>query len=215
MALIPEVKCRRCDKRYSGLRTRCPYCGMRRSGKGKRVPSDDKTTLKMIIGLLLLLILAVAVVFLIVLSNKQAAKNAGGKDTVYSSTSAAADGGVSSETSGTTAAPADTTATTADTTGTTAASAVASVKVDCYGSELSASSDGSYNYEFSASVGNTIPLTLEVTPADATYTAVWASDNENVAVVLQTGDVTVVGSGDTGLTLTVAGKTVRILVRVN
>ena len=209
MALIPEVKCRRCDKRYSGLRTRCPYCGMRRSGKGKRVPANDKTTLKMIIGLLLLLILAVAVVFLIVLSNKQNAGNNENKDTVYTST----DGGVSSETSNTTAAAADTTDTTTDTSETTAASAIASVKVNCYGSELSTSSDGNYNYEFSAAVGDTIPLTIEVTPADAAYTAVWASDDENTAVVLQTGDVTVVGSGKTGLTLTVGDKTVRILVR--
>lgn len=211
MALIPEVKCRRCDRRYSGLRTRCPYCGMRRSGKGKRVPANDKTTLKMIIGLLLLFILAAAVVFLIVLSNKQNAKTDTSKETVYTST----DGGVQSETSATTAAPADTSGTTADTSGTTAAAAITSVKVNCYGSELSTSSDGTYNYEFSASVGDTIPLTLEVAPADATYTAVWASDDENIAVVLQTGDVTAVGSGSTGLTLTVGDKTVRILVRVS
>ena len=27
MAIIPEITCRRCGSKYSGLRNRCPKCG--------------------------------------------------------------------------------------------------------------------------------------------------------------------------------------------
>ena len=29
MAVIPEITCRRCGSKYSGLRNRCPKCGAR------------------------------------------------------------------------------------------------------------------------------------------------------------------------------------------
>ncbi len=27
MSVIPKITCRRCGREYSGLRSRCPYCG--------------------------------------------------------------------------------------------------------------------------------------------------------------------------------------------
>ena len=35
MALFKEVKCGRCDRRYSALRSRCPHCGARKNRDGK------------------------------------------------------------------------------------------------------------------------------------------------------------------------------------
>ena len=38
MAIIPEITCRRCGSRYSGLRNRCPKCGAPRMNQPTRVP---------------------------------------------------------------------------------------------------------------------------------------------------------------------------------
>ena len=66
MALIPQAKCPRCDRRYSGLRTKCPYCGARRYTKSTRAVSEDNSLWKIIVGIVLLVVLIAAVVVLIV-----------------------------------------------------------------------------------------------------------------------------------------------------
>ena len=38
MAVIPEITCRRCGSKYSGLRNRCPKCGAPRINQPTRVP---------------------------------------------------------------------------------------------------------------------------------------------------------------------------------
>ena len=38
MAVIPEITCRRCGSKYSGLRNRCPKCGAPRVNQPTRVP---------------------------------------------------------------------------------------------------------------------------------------------------------------------------------
>ncbi len=38
MAVIPEITCRRCGSKYSGLRSRCPKCGAPRMNQPTRVP---------------------------------------------------------------------------------------------------------------------------------------------------------------------------------
>ena len=38
MAVIPEITCRRCGSKYSGLRSRCPRCGAPRINQPTRVP---------------------------------------------------------------------------------------------------------------------------------------------------------------------------------
>ena len=70
MGLIPQVKCGRCDRTYSGLRSRCPYCGAHRHKKGKRVSDGDNATWKLIIGILLIVVLIAAVIVILVTSPK-------------------------------------------------------------------------------------------------------------------------------------------------
>lgn len=70
MAIISDVKCGKCDRRYSGLRGRCPYCGARRGKAGKHAPTQGNTTGKIILGLILLAILLAAVVILVLAGNK-------------------------------------------------------------------------------------------------------------------------------------------------
>ena len=68
MGIISEVKCGRCDRRYSGLRARCPYCGARRGKRGKHARDKDNSTGRVVIGLILVVVLIVAVVAVIATS---------------------------------------------------------------------------------------------------------------------------------------------------
>ncbi|MGX8698696.1 MAG: Ig-like domain-containing protein [bacterium] len=71
MALIPQVKCSRCDRKYSGLRTRCPYCGTRRYAKSAKAVPADNSTWRVVVGALLLVVLIAAVVVLVVTSGNE------------------------------------------------------------------------------------------------------------------------------------------------
>lgn len=60
MSIIAEVKCARCDRKYSGVRSKCPYCGARRIGRGKYSEEEDSSKGKMLIGVLIMAVLVVA-----------------------------------------------------------------------------------------------------------------------------------------------------------
>ena len=65
MSIVSEIKCARCDRKYSGIRSRCPYCGARRIGRGKYSEDSDNSRGKMIIGVLIMAVLVVAAGILI------------------------------------------------------------------------------------------------------------------------------------------------------
>lgn len=45
MGIIPTITCRRCNRKYSGLRGRCPYCGTTKTEGSSRAPmSTDAAT---------------------------------------------------------------------------------------------------------------------------------------------------------------------------
>ena len=60
MAIVNEIKCSRCDRKYSGVRSRCPYCGARRIGRGKYSEDSDNARGKMLISVLIMGVFAVA-----------------------------------------------------------------------------------------------------------------------------------------------------------
>ena len=60
MGIISEIKCSKCDRMYSGLRSRCPYCGTRRIGRGKYSDETDNSKGKMLIAVLIMGVLVVA-----------------------------------------------------------------------------------------------------------------------------------------------------------
>jgi len=60
MAIINEIKCARCDRKYPGYRSRCPYCGARRIGRGKYSEDSDNARGKMLISVLILAVFTVA-----------------------------------------------------------------------------------------------------------------------------------------------------------
>ena len=80
MSVIPKITCRRCGREYSGLRSRCPYCGTGRSKSAERIPlrtsSENagtpaaehaavNTKWQMLFGGILLLAVVAAVIVLI------------------------------------------------------------------------------------------------------------------------------------------------------
>ena len=59
MALISEIKCARCDRKYSGVRSRCPYCGERRTGYGKKTEGSDRDNIKMLVSIMIIAVFAI------------------------------------------------------------------------------------------------------------------------------------------------------------
>jgi len=60
VAIVNEIKCARCDRKYSGVRSRCPYCGARRIGRGKYSEDSDNAKGKMLISVIILAVFTVA-----------------------------------------------------------------------------------------------------------------------------------------------------------
>jgi len=81
MALINEIKCARCDRKYSGLRSRCPYCGTRRAGYGKH-SDGNKDKIKMIICILIMAVLTTGAGVLLLSTPADANINEGPDTTV-------------------------------------------------------------------------------------------------------------------------------------
>ena len=218
VGLIPQTKCSRCDRKYSGLRSRCPYCGARRRKKGKRVSDTDNSTWKLIIGVLLLVVLIAAVVVLLVTSLS------GNDNSADENTPPENNGGISSN-EGVTQLPGsdpeqngdDTTnpdGTIDENTPDTDPVPEATINsVSLYTQYGNAATD------ISISVGVTEPISYVTSPEDVDLQALgitpeWSSSDENVFVVLQDGSVTGVGVGDATLTLTLGDITAECIIRV-
>ena len=234
MALIPQVKCTRCDRKYSALRTRCPYCGARRRKQGSRSVSSDNSLWKFIVGALLLIVLIAAVVVLIVTSaaeNKETGSKTDTKETEVTSnegvssvegtktneTSETTDPGTSTADPGTsTAEPGTTTPTEpATTTEPTPTPAVTSVTITYNGRRIQAQNKDLGIPEFTLKLTEAIVLGVKIEPSDSTATPVWEADDPEIIAVLQTGKVTGMKTGSTILRVTVDGVTDEVFVRVS
>jgi len=60
MAIINKIKCARCDRKYSGVRSRCPFCGARRTGSGKYSDDSNGSNFKMLVSVLIMSIFTIA-----------------------------------------------------------------------------------------------------------------------------------------------------------
>ena len=78
MALFKEVKCGRCDRRYSALRSRCPHCGARKNRDGKASTVESGTRWQVIVGAVVLLAIIAAAIILITTSLKNKEPEPGG-----------------------------------------------------------------------------------------------------------------------------------------
>ncbi len=210
MGLIPQTKCGRCDRYYSSLRSRCPYCGAHRHKKGKRTTDSDNATWKIIIGILLIVVLIAAVVVILVTSAGEKDKtndNTGddinnADDGTVSGGNQGDDGGTTlpddgSQTGGTTGGdltnpdgttpgtdltnPGGTTVPGQDGTQT----GIDDIPVQVIATSISARTRYQKQAtDFSLNIGDTIEVTAIVTPSNATSMPTWTSEDDSVLSVV-------------------------------
>jgi hypothetical protein len=209
MAIVPDVKCKKCDRRFSGIRSRCPYCGARRGSPGKHADGDDSFKGKATIGILILtaLIIAVGALLFTSLAEREEDPDPGPSGGVTSNDPPPASGlpgedDVSSET-GTPISP---TQTPTPSPTPPPPPTVESVQITYQGSPIA-------DKEFTVRVAEVVPLKARTVPAETDFTPVWESSNENVFMVNPDGKVTGIGEGDATLTVTVGDVTDECLVR--
>ena len=220
MGILSEVKCARCDRRYSGLRSRCPYCGARRSQRSKRSSTGSNNMWKVIIGLLLLLILIAAVIVLVIgsLAQGNTPKEPDKQENIGNMEG---EGATNLE---------DPTEQEKETEGTPEISvpednpisepedkpAITSLVITCFGEEI-AYEGYDTDYEISVPQNSKLNLGYRVTPEDVELKdsdVVWSSDNMDCVVVLQTGELSALGAGEAVLTLTIGELSKTVYVRV-
>ena len=193
MSVIPKITCRRCGREYSGLRSRCPYCGTSRSRSAERIPlrtsSENAGTpaaehaavnmkWQMLFGGILLIAVVAAVIVLITVS-----LNAG--------TNASASAEPTPPATVSSAAPVTTPTPTP-----TPTPSVTSITITFLGSKRT---------EFAAKVGDEVPLSTTIYPTGGDQTVTWSSKDESIATVSDKGVVTGVGKGTTTITAECGG----------
>ena len=212
MGIISEVKCGRCDRRSSGFRSRCPYCGARRNKRGKHADDSDNSRGKLIVGALLLLILIVAIVVLIVTSlGEKAEKPASSKNENIVDVN---DDEVTTV-PGNETAPGQKEDTTIPPENEKKPEENKQPEVELNSVTLTYNGYALEDLDFSMSVGETLKLDYVTDPEDTGLKAKWESSDQDVFIVKSDGTVTAVGEGTETLTLTVGDISVDCIVRVN
>ena len=204
MALFKEVKCGRCDRRYSALRNKCPHGGAYKNRDGKSSPSSTNTRWQVIVGAIVLLAIIAAAIILITVSLKDRAPEPA--PSTRPSSSPASPGVTSME--GTDPTPSalpgaeETPAPTPPPTPTpTPEPVVNSITLSRSDFTLS-------------SIGEQYTITATVSPAGSKATIVWISEDPDVATVDENGTVTAVDYGDIIVSATAGGVTSECWVRV-
>jgi cytoskeletal protein RodZ len=207
MAIVSDVKCGRCDRRYSGLRARCPYCGARRSKRGKYAEAHDNTRVKLIIGVLLLAVLIVATMVLIFTSLPERDT----QPTNSPSPTSPEPGGTAEPT-----LPGSDDVDVIEDPGddTVVPSPEPTTPVEQTISKVTITYNGAPKEDITVKVGEKVPMSFKTTPETTGKTATWKSTDENVFMVLSNGTVTGIGKGKAYLICTVDGVEARCIVRV-
>ena len=211
MSIISEVKCARCDRKYSGVRSRCPYCGARRIGRGKYSEETDNSKGKMLIGVLIMGVLVIAVVFLLLSAPKVE------KDTPSNQISSHEGPDIPNEndtigvTGISTITPTPTPTPTPEEVLESPAPAVQSVMILF---------DGKEKNDFTAKVSETVILRVKVDPIDFEDEIIWSSSDKSVFEVVKNNElgtqakVTGIGKGNAKVIVSVGGVEDDCIVRV-
>jgi hypothetical protein len=204
MSLIPNTTCSRCHRQYPAIKGRCPYCGTRKPRQVQRTLPEADSAVKgteaarraaenvnwqMLIGGILLLAILIAVISLVSVNVKKHVED----------TSTAEEEEVIPEIE--VAATAPPTATPVPTPSPTPAPTVTAVTIYFMGQEETGFMEGA---------GTQVQLTAQWYPTTVEADVVWASSDESVATVDDTGLVTVVSTNRNStcnITATVGGVT--------
>lgn len=201
MSLIPQVTCRRCGTRFSGMRHRCPNCGTRKVTSSSRVPGATPSAVKgtpaaakaaenrkwqLIFGAILIVAVLVALIVMITVSLKTADDPNGQNPVTPPDIS---EGPAPSVTPTPTPTPTP---------------EITDLTICYYGDPRT---------EFTCKVGEEVVLNGSHFPLTVPADYVWKSADPSVATISD-GVVTGVASGSTKVTLTCYGKTVECKVYV-
>jgi len=199
---MAEIKCSRCDRRYSSFRSRCPYCKTRRSKSGKRVEDPENAKWKYIIGILLIVILAAAVIVLI------ATSKGGDTEPVDPSSSPSV-----SESEGAETLENEPLETPSEPPVEPSPETPPEPVITTESAQITW--NGNARDDVTMSRGEILQFGVRTVPAETEDTPVWSTDKEDVIVVLQTGKVTAVGRGTANLTVTCGAASSTCIIRVN
>jgi DNA-directed RNA polymerase subunit RPC12/RpoP len=209
MALIPEVKCKRCDRRFSGVRSRCPYCGTRRGARGKHADSDDSYKGKATVGVLILSAIVIAVAALLFTSLSDEGEDPGAtggpSGAVITPTPSlfpnSENGGDSVDGLYPTISPTPTPEPTAT------PEPIQNVEV------VQITYSGVVKTDFTVDVGEKVALKVKTLPVQTDEQPIWESSDEDVFMVTEDGVVTGTGKKDRAtLTVTVNGVSAECIV---
>ncbi|MBR3554885.1 MAG: Ig-like domain-containing protein [Oscillospiraceae bacterium] len=205
MALFKEVKCGRCDRRYSALRSRCPHCGARKNRDGKATTVEGGTRWQVIVGAVVLLAIIAAAVILITTSLKNREPEPGG-NTKPSATVAPSGVHVVDGTDPTpTALPGE------EPTPTPTAPPTPSPTPEPMVNSITLSrSDFTLSH-----IGEQYTIQATISPAGTKVNIVWISEDPDVATVDENGTVTAVDHGTTKVSATAGGVIQECIVRVS
>jgi uncharacterized protein YjdB len=199
MALFQDVKCGRCDKHYSSIHSKCPYCGAKKNRDGKTASGANNTRWQVIVGLVVLILIILAVVVLLAMSLKD--RNPEPGHTSKPAVSASPSNGVSTVTANPSASPAPT-HTPKPTPEPTPEPVVNSIVLNREDFTLS-------------NPGDTFQMVATISPAQSTAKIIWISEDTDVATVDENGLVTAVNHGSTKVSATAGGVTKECIVRVS
>lgn len=199
MALFQDVKCGRCDKHYSSIHSKCPYCGAKKNRDGKTASGANNTRWQVIVGLVVLILIILAVVVLLAMSLKD--RNPEPGHTSKPAVSASPSNGVSTVTANPSATPAPT-HTPKPTPEPTPEPVVNSIVLNREDFTLS-------------NPGDTFQMVATISPAQSTAKIIWISEDTDVATVDENGLVTAVNHGSTKVSATAGGVTKECIVRVS
>ena len=201
MALFHDVKCGRCDKHYSSIHSKCPYCGAKKNRDGKTGSGANNTRWQVIVGLVVLILIIVAVVVLLAMSLKDRDPEPGQTSRPPASASPS-NSGVSTVTANPSATPVVPTNTPTPTPEPTPEPVVNSIVLNREDFTL-------------PNPGDTFQMVATISPAQSNAQIVWISEDPDVATVDENGLVTAVNHGSTKVSATAGGVTKECIVRVS
>ena len=203
MGLIPQVTCRRCGTKFSGMRHRCPACGTRRVKSSSRAPGTTPSAVKgtpankaanenrkwqLVFGAILIAAIIIALIVMISIS----LKNADNPNAPVMPTTPPEVSAVPTPTLTPTPTP-------------TPTPEITELQI-CYSGEPLT--------EFMCRVGESVSLTGSHFPLTVAADYQWSISDEGVATVSEDGTVKGVAPGTVTLTLTCYGKTATCTVYV-
>ncbi len=206
MALFKEVKCGRCDRRYSALLSRCPNCGARKNRDGKASTVEHNTRWQVIVGAVVLLAIIAAVIILITTSLRNRAPEPSGSS--RPTTPSSSPSGVS-VVEGTDPTPSALPGETDPTPSPTPPPTPTPTPEPLVNSITLSRSDFTLSR-----IGEQYTITATISPAGTKATIVWISENPDVATVDENGTVTAVNKGTTKVSATAGGVIQECIVRV-